>query len=826
MSKRHWLLGVVLAAMLCGGLTRAAEQQAVSAGDIDEADVAGVPAARAGLVLTQALAEGAVEDGLAKLRLTLDAQSYSDGEQRVLLLPADVAVSDWSVKKSLFGPKAYVRRSDRGVEFVMVGDGTCRLHLDFVLGVAEQKSVRAVILPIVPAVVSTTRLRVPGTDLEFSTDPKATVETRALADATIVTVYGGEGTVALSWKPKVPEKVLEAVVFASQAMRLRLGEGLVRIDTAIDYTIVQGSLSGLEVRYPADCALLNIEGADIRTWDVSEPQGAAPRTLKVSLMDDVEGHYRLTVSLEKVLPELRAEFDLSAIEPLGVVREKGQVAVMAVKGISVEAVSLANISHVDVREMTVLPGMARQDVRLGFRYLKRPWSPRLRTGEVVAKTSVETLTTVRAGMDTMRLLSDLNYTVRDAGVFQFRVRLDEGLKLIDINGANINNWQMDEAGRVLTVALRSKAEGRYRLQIETEMDKPAGEGAAVPAVQALEVDRATGYLAIIPAPGMKVETASLSGISQIDVKELPDELLKLSPALAYRHIRPGYGLAINVTEIQPEVHAEVQTVAILDEHELNLDTEIHYSIRRAGIFQLRVAIPKELRRTNIEGPDIDDTSWDEEQGILTVNLRSKVTGAYVLKIETEKTLAEIGESMEVPVISTAGVRKERGFLAVVTRASVRLKAAEGKLVGLDDVAVSDLPPQMLRRAGEVAMAFKYFAQPWGLAFAVERIDPRVTAEVFNLISVGEKLVTISATVQYRILHAGVDRFVVKLPPDAEAVDIDGDAIKRREEGKDEEKGIWTVTLQSKRTGSYTLYVSFEHELAEDQAVFPYGGLQV
>ena len=469
---------------------------------------------------------------------------------------------------------------------------------------------------------------------------------------------------------------------------------------------------------------------------------------------------------------------------------------------------------------TQTPG---DEVRLGFRYLKRPFGLTIRTGEVVAKTSVEVLTLVRAGMDSMRLTSNLNYTIRDAGVFQFRLRLDEGLKLVDIKGPNINNWQLDDTGRVLTVALRSKAEGQYALRIETELEKPGADGAPVPTLRALDVDRESGYVAVVPAPGMKVETAAVTGISQIDVKELPGELLSQSAALAYRYIRPDYRVALNVSEIQPEVLAEVQTIVTLLEHELKLDTAIHYTIRRAGIFQLRVAIPKDLRRTNIEGVDIDDTSWDDATCVLTVNLRSKVTGSYVLKIQTDRTVEGIEEGLDLPVLSAVDVKKESGFLAVVTEASVRVKPAEGKLAGLDDVSLSDLPPEMLKKAPKVALAFKYFSQPWTLALAVERIEPRVTAEVFNLLSIGEKLMTVSATVKYNILHAGVDTFAVKLPRGATAVDIDGDSIKQREENK--ETGVWTITLQSKRTDSYTLYVSFQQKIEEGQGAIPYGGVE-
>ena len=791
---------------------------------------------RASLVVNRVNLEGEVIGDLAHMRMTLEAEAYRDGEQSLCLLPATLSITNWSVKSSsYFGPRAYIRRTGNAVELVVGGKGKYTLDLEFVATLDKARMGNKVTLPVVPALVAKTQLTVPGTDLEFKADRGASLETLEKRDRTTVVIYGGEGQVALSWNPKAPEKALKPVIFADQTLRARIGQGVLRLESGINYSIIQGAVKEFEVRFPADCSLLGVEGKDIRTWEVAEAKEGEPRVLKVTLLGEVEKEYQLSLRLEKVLSAVKMEgLDLPVIEPLNVAREKGLVAVYSAKDISVEAVVVKDISHVDVLEMAPAfpetpagkPGPdATEEARLGFRYLKRPFTLKLRTGEVVAKTSAEIFSVVRAGMDSMRMTSNLVYTIRDAGIFQLRVKLDDGLKLMDIVGQNINNWDLDPAGHTLTVTLRSKAEGSYSLQIETELEKPTPEKAPVPFVHALDVDRESGYIAVLPAPGIKVETAALGGIGQIDVRELPDELLRQAPALAYRYIRADCSVAVRISEIAPEVQTEVQTVAMLDEHELTLHTVINYTIRRAGIFQMRVSIPKDLRRRNIEGADIDDHSWDEQKGILTVNLKTKVADRYVLTIDTAKTIQQLEPGLDLPVIRTEGVDKERGFLAVSTKASVRLKTAEGenKKAGLEDISISDLPPEMLQRAGAVALAYKYFSQPWNLALAVERIEPRVTAEVFNLLSIGEKLMTVSATIRYGILHAGVDTFVVEVPPGATAVDIDGEGIKHREENKTDH--TWTITLQSKRTDAYTLYVNFQENLTKDQVEIPYSGVR-
>ncbi|MEF8788202.1 MAG: hypothetical protein V5A84_03955, partial [Planctomycetota bacterium] len=362
------------------------------------------------------------------------------------------------------------------------------------------------------------------------------------------------------------------------------------------------------------------------------------------------------------------------------------------------------------------------------------------------------------------------------------------------------------------------------LQIESEMQDPGQPPFAVPTVHPADVVRETGYIAVSPAAGMRVETAEVSGISQIDTAALPEELKKESPALAYRYIRPDYRVAVNISEIQPEVKVEARTVATLSRRQLDLSVQLNYTVRRGDIFQLRLKVPSELRGTSVQGSNIDDTSFNEEKGILTVNLRNKVTDRYALTLQAEKALEEPVSGVKIPTVRAMDVQKERGFVTVVKKTSVRLQPAEGETVGLNGISVSDLPPDMLQQLDDVALAFKYFSQPWKLSLSVDRIEPRITADVFNLLSVGRELLTVSSTIDYSIMHAPEDTFTVKLPAGASAVDIDGEGIKQRQKG--EEGRRWTITLQSAKEGSYTLYVSFERELAPGAAVFPYEGLEV
>ncbi|NOZ23642.1 MAG: hypothetical protein GXP25_21410 [Planctomycetes bacterium] len=777
-------------------------------------------------VISEMTATGRAEGKVAKFDMKLKIEVLSDRKQQVRLLTGDISISKLSVSGGFFTKGVYLVRSGKSVDLLIERKGKYDIDLSFVQRIKEVKSERSITLPLAPAVKSVVELSLPLPDVEVTTEPEVSFETKHVGDKEcLVTVYGGTSElVLLKWIPKAPERELEPIVFADQLAVMEVGRGVLRVDSTVAYSVLQGKVNKFAVKLPKDCSLLSLDGKEIRSWDIEEKGGE--KILKIDLIGEVKDEHQIELKIEKVLPKIPVVFDVPKIEVMDVAREKGFIAVTAAKGIQIEATDVKDISQIDVRDLPKSLTQKASDALLAFKYLKRPFEIKLSAEEVEAKVSAEVFTRVKASLDSLRMSSAIQYQIRDAGVFHLKIKLADDLKLIDVKGENINNWELDPKTKVLNIDLRSKAEGGYALDIETEMELKQTQGVAIPTIELLDVERERGFLTVSAVPGIRVETVGIKGASQIDVKELPPELLRAvrgAADLAFRYIKPGYQITTNISEIQPEVEAEIRNLVTIDEKEMNLTADILYKIRKAGVFQLKVKIPKDLRRQDVVGDDIDEQSWDEASETLTVSLKKKVEGEYQLKIEAQKTLEDITKGLDIPVLSALDVKKERGFLAIKTKTSIRLKPAEGKMKGLDDIDITELPWDVQIGGGTVALAYKYFAPPWSLSLSVEEIPSRVTAETFNFVSLGEKLAQVSATVKYSILHAGVETFKVKMPESAENVDINGDAIRHKDE--DKEKKTWTVTLQSKKTGEYRLFFTFQIKIPKGQTTFEYAGLQ-
>ena len=814
-------------------------------------------------VVQEMTGEGAVVGKLAKVQVkvkvsVLDPKKgkggaqITDDEPRLIEAPlftTNASVASVQVTSPSKEAPGYVLRDEKGVRFVASEPGDYDIEMQVVAPVVEEERQRSLTLPLVVAATSTLKLTVPDREIEVTAKPVLGLETAESETDTLVTIYGGAvPEVELAWTRKAPDKKLEAVVFAEQNTLVEITRGACRVDSSIGYAILQSSVDELKVGLPADCTLLNVDGDDIRSWDVVDEAGK--KALVVNLLNPAKEKYELRLQLEKVIPQIPATIPVPQIDVLNVEREKGTVAIAAAKGVQVEATETKEVVQIDVKETPEqLQKMGQSGIHLCFRYLRKPFTISIKADEIAAKVFAEFQTAAHVGLTSMRMQTIINYMIRDAGVFHFKVGLGPDTKLVAVDGENINTWEFDDQQHVLSIDMRSKAEDAYVLSIELERElkaqAPGREGvrlvanAEVPSIQALDVDRQRGYLVVSALPGMKVEPAITDSASQVDVRELPEALRPKGEevAIAYRYIKEGYRVSVNVSEVQPEVTTEVAHLVTVEEKIVLIETEIAYKIRKAGIFQLRVQVPKALRRRPAEGENIDDETYDETKEVLTINLKSKVEEAYKLTLRNEMELdEELTEDIEktkdlvIPTVQPIDVEKERGHIGVQTKTTVRLKKKPDEVKGLRDIDIRDLPAELIKKAPKLSLAFQYFEPGWQLQLQAEPIKPRVTVETFNFVSLGEDLMAVSASAKFTILHAGIAEFAVQMPPGATNVDIQGEEIKHKDEAKKDgdtsKPDVRKVTLHAKKQGTYDLYFTFEIKLDKDKGPFEYNGIKV
>src|SRR4029079_12888004 len=104
---------------------------------------------------------------------------------------------------------------------------------------------------------------------------------------------------------------------------------------------------------------------------------------------------------------------------------------------------------------------------------------------------------------------------------------------------------------------------------------------------------------------------------------------------------------------------------------------------------------------------------------------------------------------------------------------LRIKTAE--LVGLREIPISQLRGG--NQTGGDGLGFETEQGNWKLTLNTERLPARVTADVFNLLTIGDGIVGGSATVRYTLINQGVQEFDVQVPAHWKNVEFTGANIR-------------------------------------------------
>ncbi|GAF90321.1 unnamed protein product, partial [marine sediment metagenome] len=169
----------------------------------------------------------------------------------------------------------------------------------------------------------------------------------------------------------------------------------------------------------------------------------------------------------------------------------------------------------------------------------------------------------------------------------------------------------------------------------------------------------------------------------------------------------------------------------------------------------------------------------------------------------------------VPRFKVVKAKTERGYLILTAEKGLRLKAE--KTEGLREVHSGSIPV----RARRAQQAFRFREAGWTASINIERTTPTIHSEIFNLASIGDGVLYGSASITYHISGAPVRTLKLKIPEDIHDVEFAGRDIR----GWNREGGEWTVSLQEKVIGDYTLLVTYDRQINYDRAELAIGGIE-
>ncbi len=463
------------------------------------------------------------------------------------------------------------------------------------------------------------------------------------------------------------------------------------------------------------------------------------------------------------------------------------------------------------------------------------WTPRVkRAAEVAATVMLQNSTLVSFGGGVFSARAVLDYQVTQGELRQARVRLPAGHRLLRVEGEAIRTWSTKEEGgeQILVVELLKGVTPTYRLAVETEKSLDALPATVkIETPHALDVKRETGLIALRADDELELTVGRAEELQRVDTAafaatEAGKEAAGISSA--FRFLKPEFALETRVAALQPQIEAVARNHVRVGDEQLSLTASVDYTIKRAGVFALKLALPDDFRVDQVVATNMLQWAERNETGVRTleVTLQERMQGAYQVRLDLVKSVKQLPKTLTIAGVQPLGAHKLSGFISVSAKPGVSVKTEA--FDGLTEIPAASLPGGNALAVESGALAFKFIATDsgvvaaWKLSVTSETVEPWVRAEVAGTLTVSDTLINGHALVRYDIQNAPVKELRLKIPATVKNVEISGANIRRRDQNGEQ----WCVELQNKVRGSYTLTVTWEQPRSSQTNLLDLAGLSV
>ncbi len=435
------------------------------------------------------------------------------------------------------------------------------------------------------------------------------------------------------------------------------------------------------------------------------------------------------------------------------------------------------------------------------------WSPELEklSGELVAACDAVLVGSARVG--TLQLQGQFSYSMPQGRMKEMALALPDGLNIIQVEGADVLSWDVREAegARELHVELSRPHEKTYLLSLQAEQSLSEFPCSfEFPVIEPQDVIRANGVVLVGTDSTIKLLVDEVGGLTQIEPDAVNWGALQ-RPArglYAYMFANMPFRMKLAADNIVTSLHADDQLVLALNEYDASLEAKIDLEVRDAPARDVELEVPKNWTVAAVEGQNVADYDVrDRGDGRrVRVYFKKAVDNRVLLQVRLEKTLTKGATGFDLPAIRVAGARSERGFLVLRGETGTRLEGTD--LIGLREVNTGSLPI----RIADARQAFRFKAPDWTGRVSIRQEESSIHAESFQLVSLGESGVFGSCLLTYNIANAPTRSFALRIPAEYRNVELHGRDIRNWTQDGDE----WTVHLQQKVLGDYTLLVTYDH----------------
>ncbi len=398
------------------------------------------------------------------------------------------------------------------------------------------------------------------------------------------------------------------------------------------------------------------------------------------------------------------------------------------------------------------------------------------------------------------------------------IDIPDGLMVGNVACSEIDSWRFDAKKKTLTVTLRQALSQDCELVIMTQRGVKA-----YPQDLILEPITVRGAANTVGAIGYgfgedsQPDNAKVMNLLEINIADFDVALLKSARELqpkfvlhkAYRYGVKRGKINLRVAAVSPEIRVESrQTIRLTDER-MSLQVEALANITRAGVFELKFTVPVGLTVESVNGAALRDWNVVDLKGrqLATLYLNGRTMG------QQRFTIAMLGESPEVkkdankwdvPRWELENVSRQRGSMILIPDHGIRLRV-------VDRMHASQIDSKNNTEQNKGSLAFRLLQKDWKISLAVQKLDPWITAEILQQVSVREGHTKNWMNIHYNVDHAVVKQFQLRIPgigkEHASTLRASGPTVKEIVHHKDD---IWQINLRRGMIGGVPVQIGYQN----------------
>ncbi len=744
----------------------------------------------------------------AELKLTVRAP-----KQKFPLFNELMAVDEFNSTQ----PGVRLLREGAGMVLLLPEAGAAGVRLKFLVRHDGDATRRTLGFAIPSALVSDVDAVLTEADSEVEMPTAVKLETSSGGNQTLVdAIIGASDRLELSWKPRVKKaKEIAASVFVENASLVTFGNGVVQTRTTLHYQVSEGELRTAQAALPAGWKLMQVNGGkSLRNYFVETVDGKS--ILTVELTTGVTGTYSIELALEQPMPAPPASVPFAFAHAHNVKREIGMVGVQSFDELGLTFTAADRLIQVDAAEFAREAKLATSGRVTTWRFLQPVFTLVARLETILPELEATARHVTAIYEDRLQVSSQVDYQIKRAGVFQFRLRLPDDAKYrVDrVSGPNNPQWEerVESNARLLLVTLSQRTLGAYPLRVDLSQQM-AGlpENVAASGVHPLGLKKLTTYVGIFAEPGVEVQekaakelnkwTAALFAGAPNAAEGGPTIPASANP-LAYRNLtdapgaQPSWSLSVATRALDPWVRtAQVVSWVRVGQTRVHGRSQVRYPVEHAPTRRFMVRVPKLFNNTtlNVTGAGIrrKDSNTTDAGHVWTIELQNKVPvgQTFVLNLEWEyvQWSTDKNQPLEFSGPTAQGknlhpgqvavdpqVEGEEGWVIVGDDARAKLNIQAQSVENLDKKSSADLPEWTLDAANQSARLVYYYrlaghtlmmsVKPLASA-SVEQARVR-RAELASVVTADGQMMT---RMELEIDNTSKQFLALTLPKDAKAV---------------------------------------------------------